>query len=112
VCAERADSSLFVDSVRQSVFTSPETPVQEGPAFWDYQAKLLPGVQDYKGEDVRKWDNDQVAAFVASLPGCQMFQKTFLDQVSWKRTFYICIMFQKISQQFQSSVKFALYFAI
>ncbi|XP_070195250.1 lethal(3)malignant brain tumor-like protein 3 [Littorina saxatilis] len=80
---ERLESSLsFVENVHQSVFMStvPATPSQEGPPFWEYHAKLLPGVSEVRGDEVRSWGVDQVARFVGSLPNCQEHEKTFREQ--------------------------------
>ena len=73
-----------MENVHQSVFMSsvPATPSQEGPAFWDYHAKLLPGVSEVRGEEVKGWDVDRVSAFVGSLPGCEDHAKYFREQVS------------------------------
>ena len=80
-----------MENVHQSVFMSsvPATPSQEGPAFWDYHAKLLPGVSEVRGEEVKGWDVERVSAFVGSLPGCEEPAKYFREQVSDKICLYV-----------------------
>ncbi|XP_076440126.1 lethal(3)malignant brain tumor-like protein 3 isoform X2 [Babylonia areolata] len=81
---ERLEStaSSFMENIHQSVFLSsvPATPSQEGPAFWDYHARLLPGVSEFKGDDVKEWTVDQVASFIGSLPGCREVENNFREQ--------------------------------
>ena len=69
----------------------PATPSQEGPAFWDYHAKLLPGVSEVRGEEVKGWDVDRVSAFVGSLPGCEDHAKYFREQVSEWLDVCVCV---------------------
>ncbi|KAL8570654.1 hypothetical protein ACOMHN_039089 [Nucella lapillus] len=81
---ERLDRppSMFMSNIHQSVFLSsvPAVPSPEGPAFWDYHARLLPGVSEFKGDEVKEWTVDQVATFIGSLPGCQDVETNFREQ--------------------------------
>ena len=41
------------------------------------------------GNDVTKWNIEDVAAFVKSLPGCDEHAKTFIEEVSTLNTVFI-----------------------
>lgn len=75
-------SSVLHEGIHQSVFMSTvsPTPSQEQPPFWEQHAKLLPGVDHLGGNEVKKWSIDQVAGFVATLPGCREQEKVFREQ--------------------------------
>lgn len=53
------------------------------PFSWHRHAKLLPGLNNHRGKDVRHWTVEQVTEFVCSLPGCHDVAKTFKDEVSF-----------------------------
>ena len=65
------------------------TPRNEQPLCWDQHSKLLPGVSGVAGNDVTKWNIEDVAAFVKSLPGCDEHAKTFIEEVSTLNTVFI-----------------------
>ena len=58
-----------------------QTPKTEVPLCWDQHSKLLPGVTNIQGNDVGRWNIDQVAGFVNTLPGCEEQAKLFQEQV-------------------------------
>lgn len=75
--------AVLHEGIHQSVFMSaiPPAPSQENPPFWEHHVKLLPGVSQITGNDVRQWSIAEVATFVASLPGCWEQEKVFKEQV-------------------------------
>lgn len=70
--------------IHNSVFTSSmiSTPKTEVPLCWEQHCKLLPGVTNIRGNDVNKWNIDQVADFIDTLPGCEEQAKLFKEEVS------------------------------
>ncbi|XP_062619974.1 lethal(3)malignant brain tumor-like protein 3 isoform X1 [Saccostrea cucullata] len=70
------------NGVHNSVFKSAmaTTPNPNVSLCWEQHVKLLPGVHRLKGSDVAKWNIEQVAAFVKTLPGCEEHYKTFKEE--------------------------------
>ncbi|KAL4236917.1 SAM domain binding [Mactra antiquata] len=68
--------------IHNSVFTSSmiSTPKTEVPLCWEQHCKLLPGVTNVRGNDVNKWNTDQVADFINTLPGCEEQAKLFREE--------------------------------
>lgn len=72
------------NGVHNSVFKSAmaTTPNPDVSLCWEQHVKLLPGIHRLKGSDVAKWNIEQVAAFVKTLPGCEEHYKTFKEEVT------------------------------
>ncbi|XP_038665648.1 lethal(3)malignant brain tumor-like protein 1 isoform X4 [Scyliorhinus canicula] len=79
-------SDLSVDSMQQalhqSVFMSAMSahPVRDLPLCWEQHCKLLPGVVNFQAGMVSKWNSDEVANFVQTLPGCEEQAKIFKEE--------------------------------
>lgn len=71
------------NGIHNSVFKSAmaTTPNPEVSLCWERHVKLLPGIHRLKGSEVAKWNIEQVAAFVKTLPGCEEHYKTFKEEV-------------------------------
>uniref|UniRef100_K1R8F5 Lethal(3)malignant brain tumor-like protein 1 n=1 Tax=Magallana gigas TaxID=29159 RepID=K1R8F5_MAGGI len=70
------------NGIHNSVFKSAmaTTPNPEVSLCWERHVKLLPGIHRLKGSEVAKWNIEQVAAFVKTLPGCEEHYKTFKEE--------------------------------
>jgi len=84
--AERAMSLRH--NIHQSVFmpasgvsSPPPQAPSDRPFNWDEQAKLLPGVTEHCADSLSHWTIQQVADFVAQLPGCAGLGRVFRTEV-------------------------------
>ena len=86
-------SNSLYTGIHQSVFMSGMMPTsgRDLPLCWEQHSLLLPGVKDYKSKDVTLWSTQQVAKFVATLPGCGEVSNIFLDQVCKHTEMLQCI---------------------
>ena len=73
----------FRQDIHNSVFMSAmiTTSRNDEPLCWEQHSKLLPGVSSIVGNNVTKWGQEDVAAFVKTLPGCEEHANTFIEEV-------------------------------
>jgi hypothetical protein len=92
-----SSSSLLVtitpqSALHQSIFSLRVNQHQQPPpTAWDkHSLNLKPHLKDIQPLEVLKWQPDQVASFVNTIPGCQEVGQTFSDEVSFKDVLQIC----------------------
>ncbi len=77
------NNSQLHDGIHQSVFMSSmvPNPAKDLPLCWEQHSKLLPGVDQYKANDIALWNTTRVSEFVSTLPGCKEQAQMFVDEV-------------------------------
>ncbi|XP_074643015.1 lethal(3)malignant brain tumor-like protein 4 isoform X2 [Tubulanus polymorphus] len=79
------DNNSLYNGIHQSIFMSAmiPNPTKDLPLCWEQHSKILPGVENIHASEVSRWDTENVADFVRSLPGCseqgQVFQEEQID---------------------------------